>query len=29
MLVAELVLLAKDPERRLKELESFWKRRAA
>ena len=29
MLVAELVLLAKDPERRLKELEAFWKRRAA
>jgi hypothetical protein len=29
MLVAELVLLAKAPERRLKELEAFWKRRAA
>jgi hypothetical protein len=29
MLVAELVLLAKDPESRLKELEAFWKRRAA
>ena len=29
MLVTELVLLAKDPERRLKELEAFWKRRAA
>jgi hypothetical protein len=29
MLVSELVLLAKDPERRLKELEDFWKRRAA
>ncbi len=29
MLVSELALLAKDPERRLKELEVFWKRRAA
>jgi hypothetical protein len=29
MLVSELVLLAKDAERRLKELEDFWKRRAA
>jgi NMD protein affecting ribosome stability and mRNA decay len=29
MLVTELVLLAKAPERRLKELEAFWKRRAA
>jgi hypothetical protein len=29
MLVAELVLLAKDPESWLKELEAFWKRRAA
>ena len=29
MLVAELVLLAKDPKRRLKEIETFWKRRAA
>ena len=29
MLVSELVLLAKDPERRLKELEKFWKRELA
>jgi len=29
MLLAELVLLAKDPARRLKELEIFWKRKAA
>jgi hypothetical protein len=29
MLVTELVLLAKDPVRRLKELETFWRRRAA
>jgi hypothetical protein len=29
MLVSELVLLAKDAERRLKELEDFWKRHAA
>lgn len=29
MLVAELVLLAKDPRKRLKELEAFWKRPAA
>jgi hypothetical protein len=29
MLVSELVLLARDPARRLKELEDFWKKRAA